>query len=187
MIQRSVSEHTITGRTLEGIALFWDRPARVVDPGKPAYVEAYARASANKTMADRPNFPLAYWHGLLPETPWGPGQRSRYAAEAMGTVIFRATAEGLTFEARLLNSRSGDEMKEQLEAGALGDVSIAAWPIRTSKRPGIDAYREEIAIGELSLAPVGKGQLPGAKVLAMRAEPAIDNRARMRALKLRMK
>lgn len=171
------TEHNVTGRTIEGLAYRFDHASRVVDPGKPPYMEAFSRGSANKTLKERGTYPLAYFHGLSADTP---GSRSRFAGETFGPVVFRAGPDGLEFEATLSNTRGADEMLELLSDGAVGDVSIAAWPIKSSRRDNI-VWRDEISIAELSLAPVGHGQHAGAKVLAMRA----DNRTRLEALRRR--
>lgn len=166
MIRRAIAEHNLTGRTLEGMAYRFEHPSRVKDPGRPPYLEAFHRASANKTIKDHPTFPLAYFHGLTDGTV---GSRSRWAGETFGPVVFRAGSAGLEFTATLSKTAGADDMLELIQDGAVGDVSIGAYPVRTVQRAGV-VWRDEIRILELSLAPVGTGQHEGAKVLAMRAE-----------------
>ena len=182
MIRRA-TEFATTGRTLEGVAYRFDHPSRVVDPGKPAYLEAFARGSATKTITERQSFPVDYFHGLMSGTP---GARSRWSGEVFGGVVFRAGADGLEFTAKLSNTRGADEMLDLIIDGAIGDVSIAAYPIKTSNRGGV-TWRDEIAIAALSLAPVGMGQHDGAKVLAVRARDGDGGygAARLEALRRR--
>lgn len=181
MIHRA-TEHTFEGRTLEGIAYRFEHPSRVVDPGKPAYMEAFARGSATKSIREKGRFPVDYYHGLMSGTP---GARSRWSGEVFGSVMFANGSDGLEFTATISRTRGGDEMLELLGDGALGDVSIAAYPVKTSTRSGV-VWRDEIALAALSLAPVGTGQHDGAKVLAMRADgdtaPLLADLRRRRAL-----
>lgn len=185
MIRRATDDFNVTGRTLEGVALFWDRPARVVDPGKQPYLEAFARGSATKSITEKGRFPVDWWHGTMSGTM---GARSRWAGEVFGSTMFRATDDGLEFTATLSKTRGGDEMLELLNDGAAGDVSVAAWPVKSTNRAGV-VLRTEIALAALSLAPVGAGQIPGAKVLAMRADgaqtPHLDDLRRRKALLVR--
>lgn len=185
LIRRAATEHTVEGRTLEGMAYFFGRPTRVIDPGKPAYLEAFSRGSATKTINEKGMWPVDYWHGTMSNSM---GAKSRWAGEVFGSVTMRAIDDGVEFEAVLSRTRGADEMLELLRDGAIGDVSIAAYPIKSSTRDGV-IWRDEIAMSALSLAPVGAGQVPGAKVLAMRAEiegtPHLDELRRRRALLIR--
>lgn len=179
MIRRA-TEFNTTGRTLEGLAYRFEHPSRVADPGKPPYLEAFARGSANKTITERASFPVDYYHGLMAGTV---GARSRWSGEVFGGVVFRAGSDGLEFTAKLSNTRGADEMLDLINDGAIGDVSIAAYPIKSDTRGGV-VWRDEIAIAALSLAPVGTGQHDGAKVLAVRAKGTPD-RSRIDALRRR--
>lgn len=175
MIQRSAHIDNYEGRTLIGRAFYFDKPSSVTDDGRSFYLEEFARACANKSIADNGKFALGVMHDV--------GQRG---IRPVGGVTFNAGADGLEFEAVVARSAAGDEVLELLEVGGLRDVSISARPIANGKRGNV-LVRQEIALRELSLCPPGMGQHNGAEVLAVRSElvtPNHYNKNRLRLLLL---
>ena len=161
MINRSASIASHEGRTLLGMAYYFERASRVTDDGRNFYLEAFGRQSATKSITDRARFAVGILH------PWSPGAKT--SPIPVGAVTFANGRDGLEFEAVLSRTRDGDEALELVSDGALRDVSISARPIRSSKR-GDTTYRDEVALRELSLAPPGMGLHEGAEILAVRAE-----------------
>lgn len=95
----------------------------------------------------------------------------------MGQVRFDRGSEGLTFEAKLSRTRDGDEQLELIADGCLRSVSLGFRPVHHVQRSmpeGVVTVRTEVAIRELSLAPTGWGQVPSARILAMRSEHGDD-------------
>ena len=153
----ALDDSAVTGRTLEGLAVRWDHPSLVRDVGGPAYREAFANGSATKTIAERGRFPLGVLH------PWQPGART--SPIPLGAVTFEQTADGLAFRALVSKTIAGDEALELVNDGALTDVSIGFRAIQNTRRldaEGPVTVRTEIALAELSLAPVGFGAHDGA-------------------------
>lgn len=158
---------TVTGRTLEGIAYRYQHPSRVTDNGRDFYLEEFVPGCDTKTITDRAVFPVGWFH------PWS-SNAGVSPSQPLGAVTFRSsTDEGaLIFEARISQTRLGDEALELVRDRAAEDVSVSYKPITTRPgRRGADRLlsRTEIAIRELSLAPTGLGQHEDAKVLAVRA------------------
>lgn len=168
------------GRTIEGIAVPWDTPALVTDPGLPhRYWESYDRRSVTNSLKVRgPIRPLFVRHAHL--------------RGSLGEVVFKPAAEGLMFTARaFVDSTFADEILAEGVGphGRYPAVSIGHYPVQPRHhRPGPNerVHRTEIRLEELSLAEVG--QHPAAKVLAVRAEgtPNLDAVRRRLALLPRM-
>ena len=117
MYKRAFSaETTVEGRTLEGIALHWDRASNVTDNGRDFYLEAFSSRSTDKQLSERKTpFPLGFLH------PWsGSGTDKR----PLGSVSFQRSAEGLVFSAVLSNTQAANEMLELVKDGSVGDVSV---------------------------------------------------------------
>jgi HK97 family phage prohead protease len=155
------TDPTVEGRTLTGMALYWDRASKVTDDGRDYYLEAFSTRSTDKQLNERGSKPFAL--GFL--HPWSTGAADK---RPLGAVTFNRSAEGLVFEAKLSKTRAADEMLELVNDGVVTDVSIGFQSYKTSKR-GEMILRTEIGIRELSLAPTGMGQHDGAQVLAVRA------------------
>lgn len=156
---RSSLDLSYEGRTLAGLALPWDRPARVRDLTGPAYLEAFAQGSADVSMRQHPSWPVFARHD--------------YRSDPLGIVTFQRSAEGLVFEARMSHTRDADEKLELVKDGAMRSVSVGFQPVHDTQRPspdGLIRLRTEIRLRELSLAPTGFGQVPEAQVLAVRTE-----------------
>jgi len=153
------TEPVIEGRTLTGMALYWERASRVTDDGRDYYLESFSTRSTDKQLNERTQpFLLNYLH---------PSPADKMPP--LGPVTFNRTAEGLEFSAKLSKTRAADEMLELVNDGVVTDVSIGFQGFKSAKR-GDTLVRTEIGIRELSLAPVGMGQHEGAGVLAVRAE-----------------
>lgn len=147
------------GRTLVGIAFRWDHPSVVRDPGTAAYLEEFARACADKTISERPVFPLLKRHDL--------------SIDPIGVSRFRAGTEGLMFEAPLSKTPDADATLELINDGAMRSVSVRFAALKSGRRSSLDGpvtVRQEIKLRELSVCPTGFGQHDGAEVLAVRSE-----------------
>lgn len=155
------AESTVEGRTLEGIALYWERASRVTDNGRDFYLEAFSSRSADKQLSERKTpFPLGFLH------PWSTGAADK---RPLGSVTFSRSNEGLIFSATLSRTQAADEMLELVKDGAVSDVSIGFQGYKHANKGDV-VLRTEIGLRELSLAPAGMGQHQGAQVLAVRAE-----------------
>ena len=158
MINRATEISDYTGRTLEGVALRYERPSRVTDDGwQSSYYEEALRGADSKTLAERGSFPL---------------QRAHEAVQ-LGEVSFSHSDDesALMFTAELHRNAEADEILEDIHAWS--DVSIGFAAIRNAERftdhHGKIVQRAEIALRELSLAPTGTGLAKGAEVLAVRS------------------
>lgn len=160
--QRAFSTDTaVEGRTLEGIALHWDRASNVTDNGRDFYLEAFSSRSTDKQLNERKApFPLGFLH------PWSSGAADK---RPLGSVSFERSIEGLMFRAVLSNTQAANEMLELVKDGSVGDVSIGFKGYKHTLK-GETVLRTEIGLLELSLAPVGMAQHQGAQVLAVRSE-----------------
>ena len=150
MITRAFNtEPTVDGRTLTGVAIYWDRASRVSDNGKDFYQEAFTSRSTDKQLNERTNpFPLGFLH------PWSTGASDK---RPLGSVQFQRSAEGLIFEAVLSKTQAADEMLELVKDRAVTDVSIGFQAYKQSRKGDL-VLRTEIGLRELSLAPAGMAQ-----------------------------
>jgi HK97 family phage prohead protease len=166
---------TADGRTLEGVAYYYDRASRVTDDGRTFYLEAIGRGADTKTVRERPQRPLFRNH--------------RRSEDPIGAVGFEASADALLFRARLSKTRAADEVLELVNDGAMRDASVGFLALATSRRPAVDGIvhvRTEIAIRELSVAPTGFGLHQGAGVLAVRSDHQSPNRLEASRRRLRL-
>lgn len=169
LIRATQTDIAASGRTLEGLALPWNLRARVSDDGgRSFYEESFAPGSADKSLNERASFPLGYLH------PWATGAPDK---RPLGVVAFQRSSQGLIFAAKVSRTQAGDEMLELVNDGAVRDVSIGFRAMK-QRSDGNHIIRTEIALEELSLAPVGHGQIPGAEVKAVRTL-TLDDLARM--------
>lgn len=177
-LYRASIELNTEGRTLIGLAVPWDKPTRVQDKTGPAYLEEFARTSADVTIAQHPHFPVFVRHD--------------YMTDPIGVVTFSRSDEGLMFEAPISKTARGDEMLTLVADGAMRSVSVGFRPLHQKQRmapEGRVTTRTEVALRELSLAPSGFGQYPEALVDAVRTEedeqegtPALDALRRRKSL-----
>lgn len=162
------------GRELVGLALKYDRPVRVRDLTGPAYLEEFDQRSTDRSLAQHDaKFPVF--------------KRHDYTKDPLGVVMFRrSTSEGgLLFSAPLSKTRDADEALELVNDGALSSVSVGFRPVRHITR-GQVTHRTEVALRELSLAPTGFGQIPDARVHAIRSEDFDDDDASLERLQRRL-
>lgn len=166
LIRANTTDIALDGRTLEGMALYWNRPSRVTDDGVNYYRESFRAKSVNKTLAEkaRAPIPLGTFH------PWQPGSAANLLdlTESIGDVRFVKSASGLVFRARIHDTPLGADILELVKSGEWTDVSIGFKGYQ-EERLGDIRVRTEIGITELSLAPTGRAQHAGTKVLAVRA------------------
>lgn len=159
---RSVMELGSEGRTLLGVATVFGKAAEVSDFGGPRYLEALRAGSADKSLQQNPEpHPLYNYHGHV------------RGDDPIGVASFEATPEELLFRAPVSRTRAGDEVLELVRDGAMTDASLGYRDIGTKRErwpEGLVHVRTEIAIRELSVAPTGFGLMPGARVLALRAQ-----------------
>ena len=159
MMFRASVELSREGRTLVGLAVPWEKPALVVDPGSRPYLEEFKRSSTDRTLAQHPDdFPVFVNH--------------RRNEDPIGVVAFQRSDEGLIYEAPISKTSRGDEYLTLVEDGAMRSVSIGFRPISQMKRmspEGAVTSRTEVALRELSIAPSGFGQYPDARVDSVRA------------------
>lgn len=160
-----IGDTDTVGRNLSGIAMPWDRPTLVRDLTGPAYVEAFSPTSADVSMKQRASFPMFVRHD--------------YRQDPLGVVTFHRSAEALMFEAAISKTQRGDEHLELVNDGAERSVSVGFKPLhqvrRLLGRSSVEAYRTEVMLRELSLAPTGFGQYAEAGVLAVRSDTSFND------------
>ena len=124
------------GRTVVGLAVPWNTPTRVSDGG-PAYLEAFDKGAFARTIVER-------------------GDRVKLLAlhdsrrMPLGRVnLLREDTNGLYIEARVSNTREGDEALELIRDGALDGLSIGFKPVRDLTRAGV-VVRTEVRLNEVS-------------------------------------
>lgn len=170
-LYRAAQDVHVEGRELLGRAIPWETPARVRDIVPrvgPWYLEDFARSSADVSLRQNPEpRPLFNNHGHV------------YGDMPIGVVHYTRGEQGLMFRAFVSKTRAGDEALELVRDGAATDVSPGFRPIKSTQVRSASGEpvtrRTEIALRELSLAPTGYGQFPGAKVLAMRSAMDADD------------
>lgn len=163
LLHRALSEPLgVDGRTLIGVAIPWEKATLVSDYGGPKYLEDFAARSADKTLRQNPEpRPVFFNHG-----------HARGDAP-IGVVHYSTSPSSLLFRAHVSKTRAGDEALELARDGAASDVSAGFFPVNTTRirtAAGTVHRRTEINLQEMSLASTGFGQIPGAKVLAIRAD-----------------
>lgn len=163
ILYRSAFELRAEGRTLEGLAIPFDLPALVTDPGAAPYWEAHSPNAFTRSLDNHKATPFP----VFANHSWKRG------GMPIGSVTFARSAEGLVYVAPLLRTRAADEALEMIDAKVANDVSLGFEPLKTRTsnvggRAGV-RYRTESALYELSLAPTGFGQYPQAKVDAVRS------------------
>lgn len=163
ILYRAAMELRSEGRTLEGLAIPFDVPALVQDPGTAPYWEAHSPNGFTRSLDNHRGtpFPVFANHG------WKRNEMP------IGAVTFTLSKEGLMYSAPLLRTRAADEALEMVDAGVARDVSLG-FEVRKSRTTSVGGrsgvrYRTESALYELSLAPTGFGQYPQAKVDVVRS------------------
>lgn len=156
LYRASFELHT-AGRTLTGIAVPWDRPARVADPGSPSYLEEFLAGSTDESLKRADALPLFVRH--------------KHDSDPVGSVTFHRSAEGLLYEAPLSLTNRADEMLTLVNDGVMDSVSLGFRPIRNLQRmapEGRVTQRAVVQVKELSLVPHGFSAYQDARVLAVR-------------------
>jgi len=191
ILYRASVDVVTDGRQLVGLAMPWDTPALVSDPvdvaaralSRQPYLEAYSRTSYDETLRRNPEpRPLFKSHG------W------KHGGDPIGVAHFERAERGLTFVAYVSRTRDADEALELVNDGAMRSVSVGVLPMthqHVRLAAGLVTLRTSVGLRELSIAPTGFGQVPGAVVEAVRSDGdeapdgpdalALDNALRRRA------
>jgi HK97 family phage prohead protease len=169
LYRASAELHAESGRTLVGVAMPWNTPALVSDPGTAPYFEAFSRSAFDRSLQQNPGpRPLFDTHEyMLPAV-----RRADPKADPIGVAHFERSESGLVFRAVLSQTHKADEQLALVNDGAKRSVSVGFRALRSrNQRVGnkFVTMRTEVALRELSLAPTGMGVYEGAKVLAVRA------------------
>lgn len=172
ILTRSTPEVSATGRTLEGVAFYFDKASKVSDDGgNTFYLESFARGSVTKTLKERSAIPvpLGFERSAIPVPlgfghPWTKG----IDAASIGDVRFEAAEEGLLFRAKLQNTPEASQALELVNTGKHKGASVSFVPYKSDETNGI-LVRQEVGIYELSLVETPAHQ--GAGVLAVRELP----------------
>jgi HK97 family phage prohead protease len=165
ILYRATLDVIAEGRTLVGLAVPWNKPAKVSDGG-PLYNEAFSPPSFTRSLE------LQKRNGSKP-FPFFSNHAWRHGGDPIGTVSFQQSKEGLLYEAPISRTREADDQLTLVRDGAKTAVSLGFRPIRHEivKMNGQQVIlRTEAALRELSLAATGFGLHPDAKVLAVRDE-----------------
>jgi HK97 family phage prohead protease len=126
-----------TGRTIAGIIVPFDTPARVSDGGAP-YMESFQYGSFTKTIAENPQrVKLLYQHNSL--EPIG---RAVELREERGV--------GLYGEFQVSSVARGDQALELVNDGVIDSFSVGFSGIKAEKRGGV-TVRTEVKLREASL------------------------------------
>jgi len=160
------------GRTLFGRCVPYDTVARVQDPGRPPYEEAFAFGAFRRAVKAPQRVLLRFEHreGLLDVAGYGTKMEER--------------PDGLYGSFRALDSPAGEQALALHRAGVLGFFSIGFVPIGNGRRDTGVRVRTHCHLDEVSLCR--EGAYPGveasvrAATLATFARPerdtALDNR-----------
>lgn len=135
-----------TGRTIHGIVVPFDAPARVSDGG-PAYQESFQRGAFTKTLAERRS-PVK----LL-------SQHDR--TNPIGRAIeIREESSGVYGAFQVSKTRSANDQLELARDGVLDSFSVGFAPVKHVLRNGV-TVRTEVALREVSLVtfPAYEGAL----------------------------
>ena len=167
IISRAATDFAVSGRTLEGIAYKYGRPADVTDDEITRYYEQMLHGCDTKSIRDRAGgtFDVLVWHSRSTN-------RGQFPPEDIGQVSFHPTDEHLEFEASIKKSYVADEVLELVADETARDVSIGYKIMHDIE--GVHAgsrlvSRAEVALRELSICPTGTGMHDDAEVLVMRA------------------
>lgn len=151
---RAIEDAAVIGRTLEGVALTWDREYRVSDDnGRSYYLEGFRRGVfARGIVARRNTFEC----------------RIDHADQRAGTVQFAETARGLDFAATIDNDDFGTAVLEHVERGELSRVSLRYSSRHQDRARGV-VWRRDVTPRELSVVVGAQAQYDDAVIEARRA------------------
>lgn len=126
------------GRTVAGLAVPFDVPADIAEPGR-SYRETFQRGAFSRTIAeraDRVKFMAMHDRQRLPV-----GRAS----------LLREDSAGLYGEFRVSKTAAGDELLELVRDGAVDGLSIGFRPLRDRWSPDhAQVERLEVALAEVS-------------------------------------
>lgn len=151
------------GRTVHGIAVPWNSPSRVADPGTGVYEEVFLRGSFEHTIrSGGAKVKFLVNHNKL-------------AAPIGVATLLREDAIGLYTELRVSQTREGDDALELIRDGALDSFSVGFKPIRPDwpmtaqlAKRGQTVERREVALREISA--VSFPSYTGAAILGVRTD-----------------
>lgn len=156
---RAIEDATRIGRTVEGVALTWDRAYRVTDDnGRSYYLEGFHQGVFGKGIASRRNvFEF----------------RINHADERAGTVKFVETARGLDFAATIDADEFGDAVLEHVDRGEINRVSLRYSSRHQDRVRGV-VWRKDVTPRELSVVIGQTAQYDDALIEARRAATIAD-------------
>lgn len=127
------------GRTLFGRCVPYDTVARVMDPGRPAYEEAFAFGAFRRAVKAPQRVLLRFEHrdGLLDVAGYGTEMEERQ--------------DGLYGSFRALDSAAGEQALALHRAGVLGYFSVGFHPIGNGRRSAGVVVRTHCHLDEVSL------------------------------------
>lgn len=143
------------GRTVHGVAVPWDTPARVNDGFGP-YTETFRRGSFERTIRERGHKVKALANHDRRSLPLGRAH------------VVREDAAGLYTELRVSKTRAGDEALELVRDGALDAFSVGFLPVKQVDGPDGLVERTEVRLNEVSL--VAFPAYDGAAIAGVRGE-----------------
>ena len=163
-LYRASMEFTTEGRTLIGVAVPFEKAAKVRDPGEGApYHEAFASTAFDVSLRQNPE-PRPHYR--MHDYVYDP------IADPIGVANFTKSSEALLFRAFVL-AHARATKRSSLSGMAMSSTSIGFEPIRSRQTVmGADVVtlRTEARLVELSVAPTGRGQYPQSKTLAVRGQ-----------------
>lgn len=157
------------GRTVHGVAVPWDTPARVNDGFGP-YTEVFRKGAFERTIRERGHKVKALANHDRRSLPLGRAN------------LVREDAAGLYTEVRVSKTRAGDEALELVRDGALDAFSVGFIPVREREGPDGLVERTEVRLNEVSL--VAFPAYDGAAIAGIRGDdlPVDDARSILEAL-----
>lgn len=156
---RAIEDASRIGRTVEGVALTWDRQYRVSDDdGRSFYLEGFKRGVFAKGITARRNvFEL----------------RLDHVDERVGTVKFAESARGLDFAATVDDDDFGNAVLEHVDRGDISRVSLRYSSRHQDRVRGV-VWRRDVVPRELSIVIGAKAQYDDARIEAIRAMHPAD-------------
>ena len=137
----------VTGRTVIGLAVPYNRPTEVSDNGRTHYLESWAPGVFAKTIAQRG--PRA-----VKATMTSQHERTRLPIGAASQLT--ETPDGLMAELQISRTRDGDEALELIKDGVIDGMSIEASALR-SRPDYLDGKRvttrTEAKLNVISMVP----------------------------------
>lgn len=149
------------GRTIVGIAVPWDQPARVND-GYGPYTEVFRRGAFRKTITERGERVKALANHDRRSLPLGRAH------------TLREDGAGLYTELRVSKTRAGDEVLELVRDGALDSFSIGFAGVKDRQGPDGTVERTEVRLDEVSV--VAFPAYDGAQIAGVREASVPDLR-----------